>query len=80
MFALLSPILACRADPAPPPPAPAVHREAAPQQGRVSAVRTPAPDAAVLEYLGRYAEAADGIDPLGFAEDEDPQPAQPERH
>jgi hypothetical protein len=37
----------------------------------------------VLEYLGRYADAADGVDPLGFAQDddEDLQPAaQPERH
>lgn len=27
-----------------------------------------APDAALLDYLGRYADAADGLDPLGLAE------------
>jgi hypothetical protein len=27
-----------------------------------------APDAALLDYLGRYGDAADGLDPLGLAE------------
>ena len=31
------------------------------------AASSKAPDAAVLDYLGRYGDAADGIDPLGFA-------------
>jgi hypothetical protein len=26
------------------------------------------PDAALLDYLGRYGDAADGLDPLGLAE------------
>jgi len=29
-----------------------------------------APDAALLDYLGRYGDAADGFDPLGLAEDD----------
>jgi len=33
-----------------------------------------APAAALLEYLGRYAEAGDGIDPLSFAAPDDVQP------
>jgi hypothetical protein len=28
------------------------------------------PDAALLDYLGRYGDAADGLDPLGLAEGE----------
>lgn len=28
---------------------------------------TRAPDTALLDWLGRYADAADGVDPLGFA-------------
>jgi hypothetical protein len=35
-----------------------------------------APDAALLEYLGRYAEAGDGIDPLSFAAPDDAQRMQ----
>ena len=81
MLVLLSPTLACLAGPAAAPAAPAARAKPSPQQDRVSPVRTQAPAAAVLEYLGRYAEAADGLDPLGFAEDADPPPAQPpERH
>ena len=33
-----------------------------------------APDAALLEYLGRYADAGDGIDPLSFATPDATQP------
>jgi hypothetical protein len=83
MFALLTPMLACGAEPAPAVAAPAAQPKPAPPPGRDSPVRTQAPAAAVLEYLGRYADAADGVDPLGFAQDddEDLQPAsQPERH
>jgi len=29
------------------------------------------PDAATLDYLGRYGDAADGLDPLGLAELDD---------
>jgi hypothetical protein len=29
------------------------------------------PDAAVLDYLGRYGDAAIGLDPLGLADDAD---------
>jgi len=32
--------------------------------------KIPAPEIAVLDYLGRYAEAGDGIDPLGLADGE----------
>jgi hypothetical protein len=28
------------------------------------------PDAALLDYLGRYGDAANGLDPLGLAEGE----------
>jgi hypothetical protein len=31
---------------------------------------TSTPDAALLDYLGRYGDAADGLDPLGLAEGE----------
>jgi hypothetical protein len=36
-----------------------------------------APDAALLDYLGSYADAADGLDPLGLAEP-DAAPADPQ--
>lgn len=32
-----------------------------------------APSAALLEYLGQYEDAADGLDPLGFEGDESKQ-------
>ena len=35
----------------------------------------PAPEQALLDYLGRYADAADGLDPLGLAEPEAERPA-----
>ena len=38
------------------------------------------PDAELLDYLGRYADAADGFDPLGLADtDAAPAPATKER-
>jgi hypothetical protein len=83
MFALLTPMLACGAVPAPAATAPTAQPKAAPRQGTDSPVRTQPPAAAVLEYLGRYADAADGIDPLGFAQDEDEDlqsVPKPERH
>jgi hypothetical protein len=33
---------------------------------------TRAPDAALLDYIGRYGDAAIGLDPLGLAADGDP--------
>jgi hypothetical protein len=32
------------------------------------------PDAALIEYLGEYGDAADGLDPLGLADPEAPPP------
>jgi hypothetical protein len=81
MFALLTPMLGC-AERAPATSATAAQPRPAPRPGSASPVRTQ-PPAAVLEYLGRYAVAADGIDLLGFAQDDDEvlQPVpQPERH
>ena len=49
----------------------------------VKVEKTPAdaaPDAELLDYLGRYADAADGFDPLGLADtDAAPAPATKER-
>ena len=54
----------CRAGPAPAATSPEkVNKDKSVQMNKA----TP-PDIAVLDYLGRYEEAADGLDPLGLAE------------
>ena len=40
--------------------------------------QTKAPDAALLDYLGSYGGAADGLDPLGLAEPDAPAHADPQ--
>jgi hypothetical protein len=71
--------------PAPPPPAPiaspsqqpAVAGKAGLTQGRqdkqmAKSTKTQDPDIALLEYLGDYGDAADGLDPMGLADPDTP--------
>ena len=65
---VLPPIIAAAANPAAPPrPAPAPQGATSAVHGTAPLAASQVPDPAVLEYLGRYAEAADGVDPLAFA-------------
>jgi hypothetical protein len=55
------------AEPEPARPAEAGPRAHAQHEKAAPASAAPAPATELLDYLGRYADAADGIDPLGLA-------------
>jgi hypothetical protein len=57
------------------PQAPAVKNKAAPPSAQPlenkmieSQAKSTTPDLAMIEFLGEYADAADGLDPLGLSE------------
>lgn len=63
-----------------PPVAPAVAHADAKKDKSIKVEKTPAaatPDADLLDYLGRYSGAADGLDPLGLADEDAAQPPAP---
>jgi hypothetical protein len=71
--ALALPAALCAAPP--PSPAPALANAAVPaQKDKLLQMDKPsspkAPDPALLEYLGRYGDAAIGLDPLGLDSDD----------
>ena len=76
--AVFLPVAVCAAAPPPAPvPVTALPASAAAptKKDKLPQMDTPAshkaPDAALLDYLGRYGDAADGLDPLGLAGDGD---------
>lgn len=65
LSAAATPLLLAAGAPPAPVPAP-VSGNADMKHADASTIETAAPDPALLDYLGRYGEAADDVDPLGF--------------